>query len=257
MNKGFIGFTSHILDEDFNRISKALACRRIYGKHTYEVLGKVIKEVLQDFKLSFKTHGIVTDNAANFLKTFREFGTQDDTENESDDIVIEESGEILDDGALVEETLELNSLPKHRSYACHSLNLVATKDSEKAMDDLSYKKVNRSAMAKCTALCSKQNRSSQFADLVTEKLGLKLVQPNSTRWNSTYESISRILRLLGESEHALTEVMAYADIAPFNREEKLFIREYCNIFKPFAATLNTLQGEDCTYIGYHYQCSLI
>lgn len=49
-------------------------------------------------------------------------------------------------------------LPKHWRCAAHTLNLVATVDSEKAFSNSSYKKVNRSAFGTAVALWNKQQR---------------------------------------------------------------------------------------------------
>lgn len=53
------------------RVSKGLACRRMYGKHTYDNLAEMIDKVLSEFNIQNKTTLIVTDNSANFVKAFR------------------------------------------------------------------------------------------------------------------------------------------------------------------------------------------
>lgn len=53
------------------RKSNALACRRIYGRHTYDKLADIIESVLNEFKITSKVSHIITDNASNFAKAFR------------------------------------------------------------------------------------------------------------------------------------------------------------------------------------------
>jgi len=67
-----MGFTVHWLNQTtLERTSKGLACRRMYGKHTYDNIAEMIDKVLSEFNIQNKTSLIVTDNAANFVKAFR------------------------------------------------------------------------------------------------------------------------------------------------------------------------------------------
>lgn len=64
--------TIHWLNPNtLERMSKGLACRRLHGRHTHDVLAKVIELVLIEFNIQDKTTCIVTDNARNFEKAFR------------------------------------------------------------------------------------------------------------------------------------------------------------------------------------------
>lgn len=63
--------TVHWIDQDLNRHSAALACKRVIGKHTYNVLAKEIHEVLVDYKIQNKVSRMTTDNGSNFIKAFR------------------------------------------------------------------------------------------------------------------------------------------------------------------------------------------
>lgn len=67
-----MGFTVHWLNQTtLERNSKALACRRMLGRHTYDAIAELIDKVLTEFDLQSKTTLLVTDNAANFVKAFK------------------------------------------------------------------------------------------------------------------------------------------------------------------------------------------
>lgn len=64
--------TIHWLDPDtLERHSAGIACRRLIGKHTYDVLAEVIEAILTEYQILDKTLHVVTDNATNFAKAFR------------------------------------------------------------------------------------------------------------------------------------------------------------------------------------------
>ncbi|KAJ8018284.1 hypothetical protein HOLleu_43801 [Holothuria leucospilota] len=84
--------------------------------------------------------------------------------------------------------------------ACHTLNLIASKDVEAAESDKTFKAVSRAAFGKCQAIFNKQSRSSLASDTVKEKLGRLLVVPNSTRWNSVYQALECITSLEEKQE---------------------------------------------------------
>lgn len=73
-------------------------------------------------------------------------------------------------------------LPPHQRCASHILNLIAAKDSEKALhSDVQYKKIYRTTFAKLTKLWNKQNQSTQVADKIKEMCGIYLKTPVITR----------------------------------------------------------------------------
>jgi len=70
--RSYIGFTIHWINpQTLERCSKGLACRHMVGRHTYDNIAESIDKVLNEFKIQNKTTLIVTDNAANFVKSFR------------------------------------------------------------------------------------------------------------------------------------------------------------------------------------------
>lgn len=73
--KSFIGITIHFFDDELNRKSFLLAFRRMYGRHTYDVIAEMLLGVQKEFNIKRKivTH-VVTDGGSNFSKAFMIFG---------------------------------------------------------------------------------------------------------------------------------------------------------------------------------------
>ena len=79
----------------------------------------------------------------------------DESDNETDDdIVLEDIATLLD----AEDENQAYDLPKHWRCAAHTMNLVASVDSQKAFYDADNKKANRTAFGKAVALWNKQHR---------------------------------------------------------------------------------------------------
>lgn len=62
---------AHWLGGDLTRRTAVLACRRVTGSHTYDVVGKAMVDVLIEFEILHKVVRITTDNGSNFRKAFR------------------------------------------------------------------------------------------------------------------------------------------------------------------------------------------
>jgi len=144
--KNYIGVTSHWINLDtLQREHAALACSRLLGKHTYDVLAKKIHDIHKEFKIHNKVVLTTTDSGSNFIKAFKVFGTDlnlnslnelniivptVEEEKEEEDIEYISIDNILDVALDVEDATGFQ-LPPHRRYITHTLNLVATTDIEK------------------------------------------------------------------------------------------------------------------------------
>jgi hypothetical protein len=263
----YLGMTCHWLSDDLSRKSVALACRRIVGSHTFDVLAEKIESIQKEFGIHNKTVGATTDSGSNFVKAFRLFevevtesqrvsdaftesqsdaGEEGESSAEEDEIAPVDVAEILDDQ---EQDDLLYHLPKHYRCASHTMNLIATKDVEKANSDKSFKKVSRSALGKCQELWNKQKRSSLSADKIREAIGGLFVVPNATRWNALFMALQRVEDVIAASSDGLDSLMDSLGLPRFAGGDVHFITEYCRVMKPFAQGLDILQGENNCYMG--------
>lgn len=247
-HRSFIGITCHWIESDsLDRKSAALACARIRGRHTFDVIAAKISQVHAEFHIQGKVTATVTDNGSNFVKAFSEYGdseTEDDAE-ENDEVQFADVNTALDED---QENDELNFfLPPHHRCAAHTLNLIATTDIEKAASQGLSRKLYRSAMAKCAAIWNKSHRSSGAADIIEEVAQMRCVVPCVTRWSSEYNAIEKLMSL---PENQLNEICDQLKVAKLHPQETLFLKEYTKILKPLAHSINLLQGEKNCYFGY-------
>jgi KRAB domain-containing zinc finger protein len=216
--RSFIGVTGHWIDpETLERKSCVLACRRLKGKHTYDVLASQLEDIHTEFEIRSKVSKTTTDNGSNFVKAFSVFAEQEQ-ENRDDPDKDEEFQfeDVFDDLTQASAGLEYQ-LPPHQRCAAHTLNLISTSDAEKAEADGNYKRLSRSTFAKCSSLWNKSSRSVQVAEMVKEKCGLSLIKPNATRWNSIFMAVQRINRIIKEKgENVIHSVCSLADVPKYS-----------------------------------------
>lgn len=229
--RGFIGVTAHWFNpQTMERSCAALACKHLKGSHTFSALACTLNEIHTEFGIREKIVRTTTDNGSNFLKAFRIYGQtdgnnnpdpvgegdgeevhddaqDDDDEDGSEDVGFIDAGALLDEDDYVEY-----QLPKHHRCACHLLNLVSTVDASKAEINPLYRRVSRSAFAKCSSLWNKSSRSTTAAEVIEDNCKLQLTRPVPTRWNSLFSAVERIVRITREQgEGALAAVCSELD----------------------------------------------
>jgi hypothetical protein len=144
--RGYMGVTAHWIDSNtLERKSAALACRRLMGAHTFDVIANSISQVFSTFGLEEQSGKIIcciTDNGSNFAKAFREFGMEygnrnddsddDDDEAEADSQQMISVNDVLDGDS---HDTSLIYLPPHHPCSSHTLSLIAVTDSQTALKD--------------------------------------------------------------------------------------------------------------------------
>ncbi|XDV33562.1 hypothetical protein PO909_003940 [Leuciscus waleckii] len=221
-NRSFLGITVHWTNpRNLNREKAAIACKRIKGRHTYDVIGFEMEQIHSAFGLSHRITATVTDNGSNFVKAFKMYAPPEPDEEEDEEQV--EQGVVFTD---VEELLGTTegqfSLPPHFRCASHT------------------------ATAKCAALWTKASRSTVASEIVDEICGKKMIVPTSTRWNSFHDALSRISDIPAQD---LNTLCTRLDIRGPTEREHLFLKEYCSVLKPMTVALDILQGEENCYYG--------
>ena len=62
--------------------SAALACRRLRGSHTFDVLAGALEDIHSAYGIRQKVTRTTTDNGSNFVKAFSVFGVSPTTEDD-------------------------------------------------------------------------------------------------------------------------------------------------------------------------------
>ena len=261
-NKSFLGMTAHWIDPvTLHRCKAALACTRITGRHTYDVLGAKIEQIHNGYNLAGKVTATITDNGSNFVKSFAMFHqspldsssttaeeaailSMDDDSDESlentetEEVIFENMDDLLTVDTEDDHTQVQYDLPAHERCAAHTLNLIASTDIDKFLSTSPISRnLYRSSVAKCLAVWNKASRSTIASDSIQEIAKRKFLVPSKTRWNLHYEAI---LRITENSASELNELCTKMGLCSFVEKEIVFLKEYCSVMKPLARGLDIL-----------------
>ncbi|KAF2365032.1 Zinc finger BED-type [Trinorchestia longiramus] len=274
----YLGMTVHWLDPNTrDRKMAVLACKRIMGSHSNDVLAQVMDNIHRQFGIEDKVTITTTDNAANFKEAFVQFVSDLDDHQEEDarvpqpeaerpdpaDAQLEEliADPPEDDGSLDLEFIAFDDmekgseggyikLPRQRRCAAHTLNLVASSDIDEKLMPEAFMKAYRSAIAKAQALWNKQETSTVFAETLFKAINRRLTVPSKTRWNSLYDSLVVLNKVLEEKKDQLHWCMNQQKNMPvFVQEDIDFMSEYVKVIAPVANALDHIQGEKQCYLG--------
>jgi len=143
------------------------------------------------------------------------------------------------------------TLPDHLRCCSHTLNLIATKDAESALENASYKKLYRQSTAKTSAIWNLTSRSAKAADAAFQIVGNRFLVPCVTRRNSYYDAIKKTVSC---DERKLTDVCKALELPPLIHTEVDFLKEYVSVMAPVAAALSTYCKENSSvHLGTSFQ----
>lgn len=260
--RSYLGETIHWYSTDsLERKSACLATRRIVGRHTFDILSKLIETIHNEYQVKDKLRGSTTDNGSNFIKCFREKGatytlpdydsfTQEEEdeylgiESAIEEMVYLEIGEILDD-PMLDTAVPFSkkvTLPVHRRCACHLLSLVSKVDVQKTQEYM-FQQLRTSALEKLQKLWNKQNSSCLNSETIFYHLGRQLILKNDTRWNSEYSAICCFVRLIRKKARGMKKLFEDFGITPITPNEEQFLKEYVSVMKSVAEALDILQPD--------------
>ncbi len=87
-------------------------------------------------------------------------------------------------------------LPGHARCAAHTLNLIASSDVDKVKASPDFDANHGPALQKASKIWQHHQRSDMFAAAVKALAGHRLKLPVVTRWNSTFDSLQVLNRIL-------------------------------------------------------------
>lgn len=245
-NKSYMGVTCHFIDENYQRKSYMLSCKRIMFAHIHSVIANALYEIHKEFNLKSKVVGTITDNAANFAKAFKVFQIKQS-------ISLPDDPDTLDDPETSILTIDFDSnvhdevsLPKQFRCIAHTLNLLASHDSLEAQNDESYCKIYTSTFRKITDIWNLVSRSTKAADIFYEICKCRLKIPCKTRWNSYYDSIKALLNVKDKLENVCEKL----EKPKFTDNQISFMEEYIKVMEPIASALDFLQGDKNSCFGH-------
>ena len=246
MTGSYLGITAHFFSHHDHKCHRVtIAVRRFPHPHTAENIRQIVEEVLHEWSIPLsKVKAILTDNASNMVKAFRqevELAVEEDSSDESDN----ESTEALEleDDEEDFETRELNreltfhSFCKRLSFFAHTLQLVVHTFTEDCALCAIVKRVQ--------ALVHKVNKSSRATEMLVARCGKKLVGSCPTRWSSTYLMIERVHSV----KVSLTRVLDELEWDNLAVSEWKVLENILKLLKPFAQYTALSSGEDYTTLS--------
>lgn len=210
-----------------------LNLHQVTHPHTGEMLADKLRSSLGQWDIDTqKVLMVVTDNGSNMVKAIKSIAVDrpechDRLEDESD----MEDGESEEDEEEVEDPepdISLHRLP----CVAHTLQLVL-KEIEK---NDGYKNL----VQKCRGIVKGIRVSSVATEKLIAKCGKTVIVDCTTRWNSVYLMISRLVEIKG----ALNEVLEDMKVDSLTFTEWSRLTELCRLLQPFREQTDLLQSDN-------------
>ena len=161
--------------------------------------------------------------------------TADDTE--SDDETDDDENDH-DDDVEIADCLLLPETLSYRRLGClaHIIHLVIKRV---------YKSNYQIVLSKARKLVARIRKSFVTVEKLVEKFGKTVISDNTTRWNSTYYMVQRLLLMKGPKNEVLSDMNTDSLLA----SEWLKMEEMTRLLEPFAKVTDILQT-DALFLSY-------
>lgn len=217
--QGYITVTSHFINNDWQLHSQVLATRHVCDRHTGENICNEMQNIVDEYHVQ-KVECVTRDNAANMDVAMRMFGTPN----------LGCAGHTVQlsihDGLKISELTK--SIARFRNLVSH---------------------FHRSVL--CTEALEKEQKS-KFPD----KKPLSLIQDVSTRWNSTYFMLQRMVSLrisvYGVLHNRNIVKEKDAQMLELSDNDWSVAEHLCALLKPLQIATQTMSGEYYPTLGNVY-----
>ena len=152
-------------------------------------------------------------------------------------------------------------LPKHFRCAAHVMSLIGDVHLHKikiqgwtSTQSNTWERI----WGKFQAIWTRQSKSSFAANRIKELMGKLFLRPSLTRWNSILDAVADFNKAVSDQENkkklkeiieSFKEYKTRKSFKFFTDNELEMIDAYVKVFKPLAASLDTIQGEEMIYGG--------
>lgn len=141
-------------------------------------------------------------------------------------------------------------LPQHFRCASHTLNLIATADTNKIIEtsrELGAR--HKNVIAKCTSLW-KSLQSPKTNEVMKDYLGISLRRPVITRWNSLFDCLKQLIHCKDKLLRCVETGEGISMRDPFDRCDFQYLEEYIKCTEDLAESIDSLQGDINCHYGY-------
>lgn len=204
-NHSFLSFTCHWISRDFEFKQAVLSIKHFPGTHNSSTISELLLNVLDTWKLQEKIHLFVRDNGSNMIKGIKDAGFP--------------------------------------AIACfiHTLQLVIK-------DSLKSQRAVYDVISTSRNIVTHFNHSSVACDNLSNiqkhklnKSEKKLIQDVSTRWNSTYYMLERLL----EQKNALALfVSEYGGFQILSSAQWTIVENVLHLLKPFEEVTKIMSSSE-------------
>lgn len=204
--RAFLGMTVHFVNESMNFESYVLDCASFEGKHTSNNISNKCVAIVESYELQDKIAFVVTDNASNMVKAFRNccklFGETEDAEESSQVPDRAEDGAVLDEEN-VSLMMEVEEIPNEVQELIESLDFIGRKRVPcvihtlqlAVLDGLKNTKCLSTVQAKTCRLSSIIHTSTTFSEEYFAEFKTTVPRTTITRWNSMFLQLAAVNKL--------------------------------------------------------------